>query len=188
MKPKQTPLTLVEAEHEFGKVARAFDAYVEKTAHLGLNIALVANIGEDMYARSQDPDVPWVPFLYATANLMSRDDCSPEEIKKTFGDFIEMVVMKQAAGHAPPNPAHPFEVMRTVMVATIDELMPALRPMHEFDAIIARAGGEDALKMHLVHAFYKALQGVLSDTTDACPGCGQRPCIGAGCSLGAALQ
>jgi hypothetical protein len=121
MKPKQEPLTLVEAEREFGKVARTFDAYVEKTEHLGLNIALVANIGDDMYARSQDPDVPWVPFLYAAANLMNRDDCSPDEIKKTFEDFIEMVVMKQAAG---PDRTHPFERLRAVMVATINELMP----------------------------------------------------------------
>ena len=36
MKPKQTtPLTLVEAEREFTKVGRAFNAYLEKTKHLG---------------------------------------------------------------------------------------------------------------------------------------------------------
>jgi hypothetical protein len=186
MKPKSEPLTLVEAEHEFQKVARTFDGYVEKTKHLGLNIPLVANIGEDMYARSQDPDVPWVPFLYAAANLMNRDDCSPEEIKDTFERFIKDVVLAQAAGHVPPSPAHPFELMRAVMVATIDELMPALRPMHEFDAIVARAGGEDALKMRLVHGFYTTLQRVLNDTLDVCPGCHQSPCIGTGCSLGAA--
>jgi hypothetical protein len=132
MKPShKEPLTLVEAAHEFQKVARAFDAYVEETKHLGLIIALVANIGEDMYARSQDPDVPWVPFLYAAANLMNRDDCSPDEIKDTFERFIRDVVLSQAAGHIPPTPAHPFELMRTVMVATINGLMPALRPIWE---------------------------------------------------------
>jgi hypothetical protein len=39
------------------------------------------------------------------------------------------------------------------MVATINELMPCLRPMHKFNAIVARAGSEDALKMTLVNAF-----------------------------------
>ncbi len=163
MKPK---LTLVEAGHEFGKVARAFDAYVEKTAHLGLNTVLVAEIGEDMFARSQDPDVPWVPFLYAAANLMNRDDCSPEEIKDTFDSFIEDVVMKQAAGHVPPDRTHPFELLRAVMVATIGELMPVLRAMHEFDALVVRAGGEDALKMELVRGFHGALFNVIGNATE----------------------
>jgi hypothetical protein len=53
--------------------------------------------------------------------------------------------------------------MRAVMVATIGELMPVLRPMREFDAIVARAGGEDELKMQLVRAFNHALLGVLTE-------------------------
>ena len=130
MKPKQTPLMLVEAEHEFGKVAGAFDTYVAKTKHLGQNIVLVANIGEDMYARSQDPDVPWVPFLYAAANLMNCDDCSPEEIKKTFDQFIKYGCHEAGRRSRPARPARPLELLRAVMVATINELMPVLRPMH----------------------------------------------------------
>ena len=161
MKPKQEPLTLVEAEHEFDKVLRAFNDYVSKTKHLKGNAVLVAEIGEHGYSRSQDPDVPWVPLLYAAANLMSRDDCSPEEIKQTFDDFIKDVIMKQAVGHVPPDRTHPFELMRAIMVATINELMPVLRPMREFDAIVARAGGEDELKMELVRAFHGALLSVI---------------------------
>ena len=76
MESKQEPLTLVEAEREFGKVLRAFDAYLEKTKHLGQNAVLVAEIGEYGYSRSSDPDVPWVPLLYVAANLMDRDDCT----------------------------------------------------------------------------------------------------------------
>jgi hypothetical protein len=43
-KPKQEPLTLVEAEREFGRVARAFAAYIEK--HLGQTSILLAELGE----------------------------------------------------------------------------------------------------------------------------------------------
>ena len=163
MESKQTPLTLVEAEHEFGKVARAFGTYVEKTKHLGQNAVLVAEIGEHGFARSQDPELPWIPCLYAAANLMSRDDCTPSEIKETFDSFIKDVIMKQAAGHVPPSPAHPLERLRAIMVATINELMPVLRRMHEFPEIVARAGSEDELKMQLVRAFNHALLGVITE-------------------------
>jgi hypothetical protein len=167
MKPKQEPLTIIEARNEFAKVERAFNAYIEKTKHLGKVAILLAEFGDNGYIRTQDPDVPWVPLLYGAANLMDREGFSPEEVKETFDSFIEMVVLKQGDGHEPPSPTHPFELMRAVMVATIDELMPCLRPMREFDAVVARAGGEDALKMVLVTAFHGALLKVLNDTQAA---------------------
>lgn len=55
-----------------------------------------------------------MPLLYAAANLMARDDCTPAEIKETFDDFIEMVVMKQAAGHVPPRQPGAVSVSRTL--------------------------------------------------------------------------
>ena len=70
--------------------------------------------------------------------------------------------MAQAAGDVPPDRTHPLELLRAVMVATINELMPVLRPMHEFDEIVARAGSEDELKMELVRAFHHALFDVLN--------------------------
>ncbi|PNE11249.1 MAG: hypothetical protein CR217_10020 [Beijerinckiaceae bacterium] len=98
--------------------------------------------------------------LYAAANVMDREgDRSPAEIRGNFERFLKDIVAKQ--GEPAARAKHPFELMRAVMVTTIDELMPCLRPMQEFDAIVARAGGEDALKMTLVKAFHGALLGVL---------------------------
>ena len=164
MKPKQEqPLTLVEAEREFTKVGRVFNAYLEKTKHLKQHAILIAEFGGTGYIRTQDTDIPWEPLLLAAANLMDRDDCTPAEIKQTFDSFIEDVIMKQAASSIPPSQVHPFEQLRAVMIATIGELMPFLRRMHEFDAIVTRAGSEDELKMQLVRAFHHALFDVISD-------------------------
>ena len=63
MKPKQTPLTLVEAEREFGKVGRVFNTYLEKTKHLGQAAILIADFGCTGYIRTQDTDIPWEPLL-----------------------------------------------------------------------------------------------------------------------------
>jgi hypothetical protein len=87
---------------------------------------------------------------------MAGEGDSPSEIRENFERFLEGIVEKQ--GNEPVSrDFHPFEQMRAVMVAVTDELMPCLRPMHEFDAIVARAGGEDGLKMALVNAFHGAL-------------------------------
>jgi hypothetical protein len=123
---------------------------------------LLARFSDDR-GSIQTTDTDVVPLLYAAANLMNREDLTPDEIKETFESFISMVVMKQAGGCVPPSLTHPFETTRAVMVETIDELMPVLRPMDEFDAIVASAGGEDALKMELVRGFHGVLLKVLND-------------------------
>ncbi|MGB8901403.1 MAG: hypothetical protein WCC90_20155 [Methylocella sp.] len=97
---------------------------------------------------------------------MAGEGDSPAEIRGNFERFLEDIVEKQGNEPASRN-VHPFELMRAWTVATtIDELMPLLHPMHEFDAIVARAGGEDALKMALVKAFHGALLGVLERSTN----------------------
>lgn len=105
---------------------------------------LTTTICDRLYAKTGDHDLPWLPLLYAAANVMDREGDSPAEIRENFERFLEDIVEKQ--GNEPAlRDVHPFELMRAVMVAVIDELMPCLRPMHEFDTIVARAGGEDAL-------------------------------------------
>jgi hypothetical protein len=79
------------------------------------------------------------------------------EVRETFENFIKDVVEDREFAAR----THPFALMRAVMVTTVTELMPCLRPMYEFDAIVARVGGEGALKMALVKAFHGALLRVL---------------------------
>jgi hypothetical protein len=164
MKKSHTPLTLIEARREFNVLAKAFDNYVARTKHLKTSACLILTIGDGLLVKTDDDrGLPWLPLLYAAANIMDREGDSPAEIRGNFERFLKDIVAKQ--GNEPASrDVHPFELMRAVMVTTIDELMPCLRPMHEFDAIVARAGGEDALKMALVKAFHGALLGVLGDT------------------------
>jgi hypothetical protein len=163
-------MTLDEARTKaWPALADAFARYVEQTKHLGANTCLTSMIGGKLYARSTDDDLPWLPLLHGAANFMGAMGENPAEIRESFERFLTYVVDKQDDELDAEQRAkggllaamQPFEWMRAIMVATIDELMPALRPMHEFDAIVARAGGEDALKMELVRNFYGALMHVL---------------------------
>jgi hypothetical protein len=162
MKKSSAPLTLIEARREFAALAKAFDDYVAKTKHLKTGFCLTSSIGGELLVKTDDPDLPWLPLLYAAANVMDREGDSPAEIRENFEHFLKDIVAKQGNGNAAaPRVKHPFESMRAVMVTTVNELMPVLHLMHEFDAIVARVGGEDALKMALVKAFHGALLGVL---------------------------
>jgi hypothetical protein len=158
-------LTLVEAQKEaWPALADAFARYVEQTKHLGANTCITSVIGGKLYARSTDDDLPWLPLLHGAANFMSSMGESPIEIRGIFERFLTIVVEKQDDERAPrPDDVHPFEWMRAIMIATIDELMPALRPMHEFDAIVARAGSgrrvEDGAGAQLLWCTYARSRG-----------------------------
>lgn len=168
MRSKQ--LTLVEAEHEFGKVLSAFDAYLEKTKHLGQNAVLVAEIGEYGYSRSSDPDVPWVPLLYVAANMMDRDDCTPEEIKQTFDEFIEMVVMKQAAGHVPAKNMDPCDIFETVLGVFVTEMLGVfdkMGPMGDGQTLAERVGSREELKRKLAGYWRSAIMQIIAESAPA---------------------
>jgi hypothetical protein len=98
-------------------------------------------------------------------SFLAGADFDHNEVRENFENFIKDLVEGQGEDRESAARTHPFELMRAVMTATIDELMPLLRPIHEFDAIVARAGFEDALKMTLVKAFHRALLKVLTIST-----------------------
>jgi hypothetical protein len=135
MHEKQEPLTHIEAEREFAKVGRAFNAYIEKTKHLGMVAILLAEFGDTGYIRTQDTDVPWVPFLYGAANLMARAEFTPDEVRETFESFISMVVMKQVGGCVPPSSAH-----RNVEQTMRREALKAVNPFGPNPRILPPAG------------------------------------------------
>jgi len=171
MKPKQEPLTLIEAEREFGKVARAFNDYVAKTKHLGQNAVLVAEIGDNAFARSQlDPYLPWIPLLYAAANLMSRDNCTPDEIKETFDDFIKMVVMKQAAGHVPAQTMEPCDIFETVLGVFVTEMLGVfdkMGPIGDGQTLAERVGSREELKRKLAGYWRAAIMQIIRESAPA---------------------
>jgi hypothetical protein len=167
MKKSHTPLTLVEARRESNVLAKAFDNYVARTRHLKTSSCLTSSIGDGLLVKTDDERLPWLPLLYAAVNVMASGGDSPAEIRENFEHFLEGVVEKQSNENEPTaRDVHPFELMRALMVATIDELMLLLRPMHEFGATVTRAGGEDELKMALVNAFHRALRGILERSTN----------------------
>jgi hypothetical protein len=141
---------------------KVFEDDVARTSHLGTSSCLTSSIGDSLLVKTDDNGLPWLPLLYAAVNVMAGEGDSPAEIRGNFERFLKDIVEKQDNEPA-PHDVHPFKLMRAVMVATIEELMPLLRPLHEFDAIVARAGGEDELKMTLVNAFHGALMGILGD-------------------------
>lgn len=123
------------AQREFATLVKAFNNYVVKSKGLAAKSCLTTTNGDRLYAKTDDHDLPWLPLLYAAANVMDREGDSPAEIRENFERFLEDIVEKQ--GNEPASrDVHPFELMRAVMVAVIDELMPCLRPMHEFDSIV----------------------------------------------------
>jgi len=160
MKPKQTLLTLVEARREFAELVKVFRTYADRTQHLGLAATLISHDG---IVQAQDPEDPWAHTLLASANLMAMDGYTRADIEETFLSFVKKGLVPAGDPDEPLLPVHPLEQMRAIMVATIGKLMPVLRPMREFDAIVARAGSEDELKMQLVRAFNHALLDVLAD-------------------------
>src|SRR5208283_5965868 len=116
---------LVEAKREFEKVSKAFDVYLKQTKHLRQTAILLA-VGDNFFVNTQDSELPWLPLLYAAANLMAQNDHTHDEVKGTFLRFVDQVLDRQALAE-PPTLVHPFEQLRAVMIATIDELMPVLR-------------------------------------------------------------
>jgi hypothetical protein len=170
MKKSHTPLTLVEARREFAVLAKAFNDYVARTKHLKTSSCLTSSIGDGLLVKTDDERLPWLPLLYAAANVMTSEGDSPAEIRENFEHFLEDIVEKQGDERETPPDVSFFELMRALMVATIDELMPLLRPMHEFDAVVARAGRRRRAKNGAGQLpFYGALMGVLGDTRSTVP-------------------
>jgi hypothetical protein len=170
MKPKQEPLTLVEAEREFAKVGRVFNAYLAKTKHLKQHAILIAEFGCTGYIRTQDTDIPWEPLLLAAANLMDRDDCTPEEIKETFEDFIKMVVMKQAAGHVPAETMEPCDIFETVLGVFSTEMLGVfdkMGPMGDGRTLVERVGSREELKRKLAGYWRDAIMQIIAESAPA---------------------
>jgi hypothetical protein len=170
MKSKQEPLTLIEAEREFQKVARAFDAYVAKTKHLGKVAILLAEFGDTGYIRTQDVELPWVPLLYGAVNLMDRDGRSAEDIKETFDDFIKMVVMKQAAGHVSAEIMEPCDIFETVLGVFVTEMLGVfdkMGPMGDGRTLVERVGSREALKRKLAGYWRSAIMQIIAESGPA---------------------
>lgn len=171
MKPKQTtPLTLVEAEREFTKVGRAFNAYLEKTKHLGKVPILLAEFGGTGYIRTQDQDVPWVPLLHAAANLMDHEDFRPDEIKQAFDSFIKDVVLAQAAGHVPPETMEPCDIFETVLGVFAQEMLGVfdkMGPMGDGQTLAERVGSREELKRKLTGYWRAAIMQIIQESAPA---------------------
>jgi hypothetical protein len=153
-----------------GARIRQISTYVEKTKHLGQNAVLVAEIGENGYIRTQDIDVPWVPLLYGAANLMARNDYTPGEVKKTFDDFIKMVVMEQAAGHVPAETMEPCDIFETVLGVFVTEMLGVfdkMGPMGDGQTLAERVGSREELKRKLAGYWRAAIMQIIRESAPA---------------------